>query len=140
MSNAVRSKSHLAKSNILKTDVNRASILLDTFYRDFDKLHGEGSMGLNVHNIGRHLVDFETLYGPIYGWSCFGFENANAHLLVRVHGTGDVTKQILDMKAAQAEINLQTQTETNPTTVQVFVKHMNLQFSRRWKCKFKVQN
>ena len=71
----------LLKDNILKTDADRARILLGTFYRDFEKLYGEGSMGLNVHNVGRHLVDYVTLWGPIYGWSCFGFEDANAHLL-----------------------------------------------------------
>jgi len=41
---------------ITEGDLVRAEQLLDTFYRDFLGLYGEGSCGLNVHNIGAHLV------------------------------------------------------------------------------------
>lgn len=35
------------------------------------------------------------LKSPIWAWSCFAFEDANAKLSPSVHGTGDVVKQAL---------------------------------------------
>ena len=58
-------------------------------------------MGLNVHNAGVHLVHY-VLWDPLFGWSCFGFADANAHLLARIHGTGDATKQIMDLKVVRS--------------------------------------
>ncbi|WAR15824.1 hypothetical protein MAR_030418 [Mya arenaria] len=48
-----------------------------------------GSSGLNVHNIGAHLVYYVRQWGPLFYWSCFGFEDNNAEVLKSVHGTGD---------------------------------------------------
>ena len=124
----------LLRDSILHTDLSRARDLLDKFYKDFASLYGEGSMGLNVHNAGVHLVHYVSLWGPLFGWSCFGFEDANAHLLARIHGTGDATKQTIDMKVAQSRINLQSQVNSNPVAVQTFLKKMNSRFSKKWKC------
>ena len=40
----------------------------------------------------------------MFAWSCFGFEDWNAVLLQAVHGTGDVTKQILCHIHAQLQL------------------------------------
>lgn len=75
---------------IQEKDLFRAEQLLDTFYKDFANLYGQGSCGLNVHNVGAHLVFYVRRWGPIYCWSCIGFEDWNAAILQSVHGTGDV--------------------------------------------------
>ena len=86
---------HLLLSDTMDTEIlNRASMLLDLFYQQFQQLYGDGSCGLNVHNLGAHLVDFVRMWGPIWAWSCFSFEDINSMVLKSAHGTGNVTKQI----------------------------------------------
>ena len=80
----------------------RAEQLLGKFYRSFENLYGEGSCGLNVHNAGQHLIYYCYQWGPLWAWSCFGFEDANAMIKQNVHGTGDVTKQVIRFKHAQS--------------------------------------
>lgn len=80
----------------------RAEILLDQFYEEFEGLYGSGSCGLNVHNAGFHLVEYVRRWGPMWAWSCFAFEDANAMVLQSVHGTGDVLNQIMRLKLVQA--------------------------------------
>ncbi|XP_070537874.1 uncharacterized protein [Ptychodera flava] len=95
----------LLRDNMSLDDLHLAEKHLDVFYRDFENLYGRGSCGLNVHNIGYHLVYYVRQWGPLFGWSCFGFEDWNASLLQSVHGSGDVTRQLLVKKDAQAQIN-----------------------------------
>lgn len=94
----------LLGDSITEEELIRSENLLCMFYKDFADLYGKGSCGLNVHNIGRHLVMYVRLWGPIFCWSCFGFEDANADVLKSVHGTGDVKAQILRYKYAQANV------------------------------------
>ena len=81
-------------------ELKRAELLLDAFYRNFVPLYGEGSCGLNVHNVGAHLTDCVRLFGPLWAWSCFGFEDSNSMILHAVHGTGNVAKQIMQYRSA----------------------------------------
>lgn len=90
---------------ITEADLVRAETLLDSFYCKFSPLYGEGSCGLNVRNVGAHLVFYVRLWGPIFAWSCFGFEDWNAVILQAVHGTGDVTRQILCHVNAQLQLH-----------------------------------
>lgn len=94
----------LLRDKISQLDLDRAETLLERFYKDFSQLYGEGSCGLNVHNIGSHLVYYVRLWGPLFCWSCFGFEDSNADLLNAAHGTGNVLKPVLKMKNAQFRI------------------------------------
>ena len=79
--------------------------MLDKFYKEYQGLYGDGACRLNVHNTGAHLVDFVQQWGPLWAWSCFGFEDANASLLNAAHGSGDVKLQILTMKDSQAQMH-----------------------------------
>jgi hypothetical protein len=80
---------------VTATKLERAETLLTRFYISFAELYGQGSCGLNVHNVCAHLPYYVRMLGPIWAWSCFAFEDANAKLLQSVHGTGDVVKQAL---------------------------------------------
>lgn len=75
--------------------LQRSEFLLNNFYSQFSDLYGNGSCGLNVHNACVHLPMYVRKLGPIWCWSCFAFEDANAMILQSVHGTGDVVKQAL---------------------------------------------
>ena len=90
---------------ITENELIKAENLLDSFYTQFANLYGKGSCGLNVHNIGAHLTFYVRMWGPLWTWSCFGFEDWNAALLQSVHGTGDVTRQCLQMKEIQLKLS-----------------------------------
>lgn len=92
----------LLGDKISKNDLQRAHILLDAFFRNFSNLYPAGSCGLNVHNIGMHMVEYVRVLGPLWSWSCFPFEDCNSMITKTVHGTGDVTKQVMKIKEAQA--------------------------------------
>ncbi|XP_046565271.1 uncharacterized protein LOC124273980 [Haliotis rubra] len=94
----------LLGDRITQQDLERAESLLEHFYSKFGELYGEGSCGLNVHNIGVHLVTFVRKWGPLWCWSCFPFEDMNADILKAVHGTGDVTSQYLHLKELRMKI------------------------------------
>lgn len=85
-------------------------VLLE-FLKNFTVLYPAGSCGLNVHNIGYHLVEYVHLLGPIWCWSCFPFEDCNSMILKTVHGTGNVTKQV--MKVKEAEILIRNKLQLN---------------------------
>ena len=42
------------------------------------------------------------MWGPLWAWSCFPFEDNNAVVLKSVHGTGNVVKQLLQQRDVQA--------------------------------------
>lgn len=94
----------LLRDSISELALNRASLLLEKFYSTFQSLYGDGSCGLNVHNTGLHLVQYVKLWGPLWAWSCFPFEDTNAMLLQAVHGTGLFLKQVMRYRQVQAYI------------------------------------
>lgn len=121
---------------ITEADLNRAEELLDTFYKDFSGLYGAGSCGLNVHNIGAHLVFYVRLWGPLYSWSCFGFEDWNAALLQSVHGTGDVTRQVICHVHSKLQLKKSFERMT-PSAEWNFISKM-VKPTRKWKVAIKV--
>lgn len=95
----------LLGDNITEDNLLKAESLLDSFYEQFAALYGEGSCGLNVHNVGAHMVFYTRMWGPLWSWSCFPFEDWNAALLQSIHGTGNVTKQCLHLHEIQLKLN-----------------------------------
>ena len=69
--------------------------MLGQFHSTFEKLYGMKNCGLNIHNIGAHLVDYVEMHGPLWAWSCFPFEDMNQLLVKSAHGTEDVCRQLL---------------------------------------------
>ena len=91
----------LLGDSINQQSLKRARSLLTEFYKMYNDLYPDSSCGLNIHNIGDHLVQYVERWGPLWAWSCFCFEDSNAMLLQSVHGTGLVTKQVIKQRAAQ---------------------------------------
>ena len=130
----------LLRDRISQSALDRAHILLDQFYRDFANLYGEGSCGLNVHNVGSHLVHYVRMWGPLYGWSCFGFEDSNAELLNTVHGTGNVLKPVLNMKQVQFKLWSLDPNSFEETSEMQFLSRMVPKWRNRWKKLTKCEN
>ena len=53
--------------------------------------------GLNVHNC-IHLPDFVRNWGPMWAWSCFGFESFNGSIIKQVHGTRNACSQVFEVE------------------------------------------
>lgn len=85
----------LLGDSISQESLDRAGDMLRQFYITFEQLYGTNNCGLNIHNIGLHLVDYVKLHGPLWAWSCFPFEDMNGLLVKSAHGTGDVCRQLL---------------------------------------------
>lgn len=94
----------LLGDNISVPQLEKAASLLNRFYADFKNLYGAGSCGLNVHNACSHLVWYVKLWGPLWAWSTFPFEDTNAALLEAAHGTGNVMRQIMNFKHAESSV------------------------------------
>lgn len=130
----------LLKNTIDDHDLARARYLLDGFYENFSDLYEEGSCGLNVHNVGRHLVFYVKQWGPLFGWSCFCFEDFNAKLLGYTHGTGDVTNQIFKRHLANMFVCKTDTSAIKNEKVSAFIKQMNRANSKSLKIKVKTKN
>ena len=48
---------------------------------------------MNIHQL-RHLVYHVRNWGPLWSFSCFGFESLNGDLIVLFHGTRDISEQV----------------------------------------------
>ena len=70
---------------------------MDQFYSKYASLY-DRVIGLNVHNAGKHIPYFVSLWGGLHEWSNFGYENQNGELLKMVSGTGDVKAQFFRSK------------------------------------------
>lgn len=56
-------------------------------------LVGENSQTHN-HHLLRHLTYFVRLFGPLWVYSCFGFEALNGFLNTMIHGTQHISNQV----------------------------------------------
>ena len=54
---------------------------------------GESSQTHNFHLL-RHLTYFVKLFGPLWVYSCFGFEALNGFLTTMIHGTQHISNQV----------------------------------------------
>ena len=55
---------------------------------------GESSQTHNFHLL-RHLTYFVKLFGPLWVYSCFGFEALNGFLTTMIHGTQHISNQVI---------------------------------------------
>lgn len=106
----------LLGENITQERLEKSEFLLERFYSQFSELYGEGSCGLNVHNACLHMPMYVKKLGPLWAWSCFAFEDANAMILQSVHGTGNVVKQALRKQEVSMYIRSSEEVATTSKT------------------------
>ena len=91
-----------------------AKDLLIKFHKEFSDLYGRCSRthvehniiffvflgvkatSMNVHLL-QHLPECVRLWGPLWSYSCFHFENLNGYIKSLFHGTRDMTKQVANV-------------------------------------------
>jgi hypothetical protein len=78
---------HLLSTNdIDKSKINVAKSYLIQFVQGYQRLYGQRCMSSNVHDF-LHLSDFCVRFGPLYEFSCFGFESLNKNFVDLTRGT-----------------------------------------------------
>lgn len=109
----------------MATSLEKAVNLPNQFYRSFQQLYSDGTCGLNVHNAAYHLPEYVKLWGPLWCWSCFPFEDANAMLLQAVRGTGSALKQVMKYRQANLYIRKKGLTQKKAATWKISTKARN---------------
>ena len=94
----------LLGNSITQESLVRARDMLGQFHSTFEKLYGMKNCGLNIHNIGAHLVDYVEMHGPLWAWSCFPFEYMNGLLVKSAQGTEDVRRQLLCLMKSKKKL------------------------------------
>ena len=130
----------LLGDSISNAELDRAELMLNQFYAQFADLYGNSCSGLNIHNIGCHLVDFVRRWGPLYCWSAFGFEDINGQLVKTTHGTGDVKLQLLHTKEVHGAINVLDHKTLPDGPCKDYIKSIRTMKSREWKGLINAEN
>ena len=130
----------LLGDSISNAELDRAELMLNQFYAQFADLYGNSYSGLNIHNIGCHLVDFVRRWGPLYCWSAFGFEDINGQLVKTTHGTGDVKLQLLRTKEVHGAINVLDHKMLPDGPCKDYIKSIRTMKSREWKGLINAEN
>ena len=117
----------------------RADELCEQFYRDYGTLYGDKNCGLNVHNIGTHVVDFFRTWGSVTEWSNFGYEDENGHLVKSVSGTGDVSRQLFRMKLANNAVKAVDLETFSDEKHKILLKSLQDK-GKKWKNLIKMKN
>ena len=91
----------LLGSDISSDQLDIADQLLHQHMPD---LYGEESCKINIHYL-MHLSSFVRMWGPLWVYSCFGFENMNGHLKM-FHGTRQILGQLVFTVKTQQSLAL----------------------------------
>ncbi|CAH1244423.1 Hypp7304 [Branchiostoma lanceolatum] len=101
----------LVSDNISTDQMDKAEQKLDVFCKTFEGLYGESPQTMNIHLL-RHLVLHVRLFGPLWAFSCFGFESVNGEIKRLVHGTKFVVEQITCTLAMESNLQRVVRTMT----------------------------
>ena len=83
----------LLSDKILVGDLHNAYSMLSTFYQSAGKLYSPSIYTANMHSL-EHIVGLVQLWGPLWAYSMFGFENLNGYLGNKYHGTQKIVYQL----------------------------------------------
>ena len=83
----------LLSDKICFTDLDRTHEMLTTFYHTSGDLYSSSIYTINMHSL-IHIVPLVRLWGPVWAYSMFGFENLNGYLGTTFHGTRRIVYQI----------------------------------------------
>lgn len=83
----------LSQRSISPEQIDRASVFLNQYVKDFERLYHLRFMGINVHQLV-HLPDVVRCLGPLWVYACYFLEDLNGKLCRLFHGTRHVGIQI----------------------------------------------
>lgn len=91
----IRSVHILLQSAISTDEILLAECMLNIFVSDVRKLYGLEKCSYNVHQL-THLASAVRLWGPLWAWSAFLFEDGNGWLIKIKHGPNKVDIELLN--------------------------------------------
>uniref|UniRef100_A0A7M5XKF2 Transposase domain-containing protein n=4 Tax=Clytia hemisphaerica TaxID=252671 RepID=A0A7M5XKF2_9CNID len=106
----------LLGEKISKTDLEWANDCLQLFYKYFSEFYERRKSGLNIHNL-IHLPLYVEYWGPLWAYSCFGFESLNGSIIKQVHGTKNGSTQIIKTFNALKAIHIMMQSQNTKEIV-----------------------
>lgn len=83
----------LVGEKITPDELTEADNLIDLFCKELAFHYGDKAMTMNAHQL-RHYVYFVRRFGPLWVYSCFGFETMNGCLTNMIHGTRHIAEQV----------------------------------------------
>lgn len=97
----------LLKSSIKEAEVVEAELLLKLFVNQFMSLYGDRALTYNVHQLC-HIADCVRMYGPLFCFSAFMYEDLNGMISKTTHGTTHVDAEIVkNIKICQGILMLE---------------------------------
>uniref|UniRef100_A0A1X7U9E0 Uncharacterized protein n=1 Tax=Amphimedon queenslandica TaxID=400682 RepID=A0A1X7U9E0_AMPQE len=88
------SSTHILLSDSNKTDdLELVDQMLLAFYQSAGDLYSTNVYTANMHSLA-HIVGLVKLWGPLWAYLMFGFENINGYLGTTFHGTNKITSQM----------------------------------------------
>jgi len=127
----VTAMSLLVSEKISHKVLSDAEKIIDLFCKELGTLYGEKAMTMNAHQL-RHFVYFVRLYGPLWVYSCFGFENMNGCLTSLIHGTRHNAEQVafaLSVLRNLPSLVTKLNPSLNSSSVMKFTKRLSCEHS-----------
>ena len=84
----------LLNKSISSADLQKAEQVLLAFYNTLPQLYPQEACTYNMHSM-IHVCESVKRCGPLWTYSCFGFENMNRYLKKHCHGTRNILPQLV---------------------------------------------
>ena len=94
----------LLNSSISPDDIDAAETMLETFYKHVPEYYPDKMCSSNVHGL-IHLAYFVRRLGPLWAYSCFGFENMNGYIKKQRHGFKNFLPSLLRSICMKFSVN-----------------------------------
>lgn len=110
----------LLSTSISHSDIEAAHLMLVRFYELIPNLYPQTLCTMNCHSL-IHLCECVQRWGPLWGYSTFGFENLNGYIKNHCHGTKNVLPQIIHtirMRQTLPLLQRNLKAQENTATVQ----------------------
>lgn len=85
----------LLRKSISPRILGQAAKLLHEFGIEFAEQYGKSNVVMNIHLIANHLVDSCRLYGPLWCFWCYPYENMLGCVKKFIHGTKKPEKSFI---------------------------------------------
>lgn len=116
----------LLSSHICSSDLLTAEQMLKVFCEKIVELYPQEICTMNVHSL-IHLVQTVKNLGPLWSYSCFGFESMNGHVKKHCHGTRNVLPQLVrNLRFHQSILDQEYRAENHEDGVRGRVKNKKL--------------
>ncbi len=122
----------LLQPKLTETQIKAAEEMLQDYYLLLPDLYGISSCTLNAHSLS-HLSLYARIWGPLWVYSLFGFENLNRHLTSMITSKYKIAEQLsFSINVCQSIIGsnfLKTSSRTlatHPVHAQIIANHAQI--------------